>query len=98
MKRLIILLFAIIFIFACKPSTLDQVKDKWGPPAKIVESGNTVPWFYYFYAGHGRISPIATATVMKNYIVVEVIADSSGRVLKLRKYWKQPEKEPTYRE
>jgi len=39
MKGFLFLLLAIVFIFACKPSTLEEVRGKWGPPAEVNEWG-----------------------------------------------------------
>jgi S1-C subfamily serine protease len=90
MKRFIILLLAIVFIFACKGGgTLKEVRSKWGPPAKVEETEDSIMWFYYFQEGTdvwGR--PI------NRYVVVEIVADKNGNVLDKRKYWRQPEEEP----
>lgn len=100
MKKIGIYLL-VIFLFNCTTSktfTLIQVEDKWGPPAKIEYRNDKIVYYYYFYkrkvkggiVGSGPIA-MGSGELETGWIILEVIAGQDGKVLKMRKYWKQPE-------
>jgi len=77
------------------------VEDKWGPPAKIGRREDQIIYYYYFQKGKAVVvgsSTVASGQLTSGWVVVEFTADSSGRILKTRKYWKQPTIEPQLQE
>jgi len=95
------LLFVLLILMGCTttPPHINQIKDKWGPPAKVEDRGDTLVYYYYFYRSGGRVfiteSILAAWAYDKatrpGWIVVEIITDLEGKILSRRKYWKQPE-------
>ena len=72
------------------------MQDKWGPPAEVEDRGDTIHYFYYFH--HGRIKgsivdadKITGTGITTGWLVVEIVTDKNGKILKKRKYWKQPD-------
>jgi hypothetical protein len=98
---LAVLILLVVLLMGCTTTSphINQIKDKWGPPAKVEDRGDTIVYYYYFYRGGGRIavtdSPLATLimdkTAKAGWYVVEITTDAEGKILRKRKYWKQPE-------
>jgi hypothetical protein len=96
-KRFALSVILVLLFFGCATTTISQVEDKWGPPAKVEDRGDTIVYYYYFYKGKGigydpgESGGIVWGQVTGGWIVVEIITDRNGKILKKRKYWKQPE-------
>ena len=96
MKRLAIVLALSLLLIGCY-SHISQVKEKWGPPAKVEYKRDTITYFYYFHKGKATVyhgDYLSSGSVTAGWITVEIITDRSGKILKKRKYWKQPKVEP----
>jgi len=87
-----------VSLLACY-SNISQVRDKWGDPAKVEDRGDTIVYYYYFYQGRGvgydpgDSGGITLGRVTTGIVVVEIITNREGKILKKRKYWKQPKVE-----
>lgn len=88
-KRLVVVLILVVLLSGCT-THINQVKDRWGPPAKVEERADTVVYYYYFYKTKVVRRPYMPPEVMKGWVVVEITTDLDGKILKKRKYWKQP--------
>jgi starvation-inducible outer membrane lipoprotein len=75
-----------LFLAGCY-THISKVEDKWGPPAKIEHRKDTIVYYYYFYKGEERLG----GDVVAGYVVVEITTNLEGKILKKRKYWKQPQ-------
>lgn len=77
----------------CTTPHINQIRDKWGPPAKVEDRSDTIVYYYYFHKGKvtGLTSTITSVGATSGWVVVEIITDRDGKILKKRKYWKQPE-------
>jgi uncharacterized membrane protein YciS (DUF1049 family) len=95
MKRLILVLVLALLLVGFAASNVNQVKGKWGAPAKVEDRGDTNVYYNYFYRGKvsGLTSEITPAGVTAGWVIVEIITDLNGKVLKMRKYLKQPKPE-----
>jgi len=97
MKRLGLVLTLTLFLIACATTHINQVQNKWGPPAKVEDRGDTIVYYYYFIKGRstgyhpGSRGGIVFGRSTVGVVAVEIITDRSGNILKKRKYWKQPE-------
>jgi hypothetical protein len=107
MKKLVVyslfgfVLALALFLSGCATLTLSKVENKYGPPSKVEREGDTITYYYYFYKGKVRAGAVGAGPVVmgsgelaEGWIVVEFVADSSGKVVKKKKYWKQPKLEP----
>jgi hypothetical protein len=87
-KAKCLVIVMILFLVGCA-HTLNQIEDKWGKPARVERTENTITYFYYF--NRGRLSSgVGTTDITAGRIVVEFIANNDGKVIKERKYWEQP--------
>jgi len=97
MKRLTALLLLLLVILSGCYTHINKVKDKWGPPAKVEDRGDTIVYYYYFYRGKstgyhpGDRGGIVVGSSTVGVVVAEIITNREGKILKKRKYWKQPE-------
>ncbi len=95
MKRLVLALILPLLLGGCY-THINQVKDKWGPPAKVEHRKDTMVYYYYFYKGKAVVfggDTVAGGEVTAGWIVVEITTDPKGKILKKRKYSKQPKLE-----
>lgn len=89
MKRAILILL-ILFFIGCRAYThISHVEDKWGPPAKVEDRGDTLHHFYYFRHYHARDK--VGKHITEGWITVEIVTDRAGKILIKKKYWKQPD-------
>jgi len=85
MNRLIVLFLALGLVIggcyklrvAAGVSHIRRIENKWGPPAKIEHTDETDIYYWYGKKRGGTV-------------VVEFVTDKNGKVLKVRRYWKQP--------
>jgi len=75
-KRMLCILVLFLFLFGCA-HYIKEVENKWGPPHKIENRGNTI--VYYYYSPGGR--------------VIEFITDQNGKIINKRRYYKAPKLE-----
>jgi uncharacterized protein YceK len=100
MKK-ILLVLAMAVLVGCA-TNINHVQDQWGPPAKVeqLENGNSV-WYWYVNTGKGSAVAgvvgdqgsgiaIGQGTSYSGWMVHELTVDKEGKVIKKRKYWKQP--------
>jgi len=95
-KKVLIGLICLFLLLGCYRN-ISQVEYKWGPPGKVEDRGETLVYYYYFYRGRGiGYDPgygggVTLGRVTAGIVVVEITTDKTGKILKKRKYWKQPE-------
>jgi len=85
LKQKVLILALAVLLIGCY-TNINRVKDKWGPPAKVEYGKDTIVYYYYFSKGEVR----AGGDWVGGYVVVEITTDPNGKILKKRKYWKQP--------
>ncbi|MFX0198210.1 MAG: lipoprotein [Candidatus Hodarchaeota archaeon] len=85
MNRLILVLVLALFLAGCY-THINKVQDKWGPPAKVEDRGDTRIYYYYFPA-----TDYGWGASKSGINVVELITTPEGKILKKRQYWKQPD-------
>lgn len=88
-KRLVVVLILVVLLSGCT-THINQVKDRWGPPGKVEDRPDTVVYYYYFYKTQVVRRPYTPPEVREGWVVVEITTDLDGKILKKRKYWKQP--------
>jgi hypothetical protein len=74
-----------VLLFGCT-THINQVKDKWGPPAKVESQGERLIYYYHFY-----VARVGKFGAKSGWVVHEITTDRDGKILGTRKYWKQPE-------
>jgi len=83
----ILAILGLLFVLLLGCATnINQVKDKWGSPAKVESQGERLIHYYYFYVE--RVGRFGTKSGL---VVHEITTDKDGKILRTRKYWKQPE-------
>jgi len=99
MKKLIVCLLLGLFWGGCSTtSTIGEVENKWGPPARVEQRDTTDIYYYHFYKEEGRAlvhRGIVIARGTGGWYTVEITADKAGNILSKRKYWMQPKAEST---
>jgi hypothetical protein len=94
MKKLITCLLIGLFLGGCSTtSTIGEVENKWGPPARIEQRDTTDIYYYHFYKEQGRAlvhRGIIIAQGSGGWYTVEITTDKAGNILSKRKYWTQP--------
>ena len=98
MKRILIITLVMLFLVGCagRPGThINRVTDRWGDPAEVEDRGDTIVYYYYFQKGKvsALTGDMTHGYVTGGWVVVEIITDRDGKILKVRKYWKQPKRE-----
>ena len=97
MRKVFLISLLALVLFSCA-HTLSSIEDKWGPPGKIEKLGDKTIYYYYFQKG--KVSGLAVGgssvtSVSGDYtagwLVYEFTADENGKIIKERKYWKQPD-------
>jgi hypothetical protein len=72
-KLTLCILILFFFLFGCA-HYINEVENKWGPPHKVENRGDTT--VYYYYSPGGR--------------VVEFITDRNGKIINKRRYYRAP--------
>jgi hypothetical protein len=91
--HLIASLVIALFLVGCAATRINQVEQKWGPPAKVEKlNGNSI-YYWYFYKGRaigvgGR--NLALAQYSEGLVTYEYTVDEAGTIINQRRYWKQP--------
>jgi hypothetical protein len=82
LKRLVMVVVLVVVLTGCTTSHthIHQVRDKWGPPAKLERQEHTIVYYYYFQ----KIFPY------DRWVVVEITTDLEGKILKEIEYVPQP--------
>jgi hypothetical protein len=86
MKKLILLAMLIgLLIIGCARLTLNQVEQKYGPPAKKEVVNDKIIYYYYFSGRRLRIP-------YERYegVCWEFTFDKEGKLINKRKYYTQP--------
>jgi len=82
----ILAILSLLFVLLVGCTThINQVKDKWGPPAKVESREERLIYYYYFHVE--RVGRFGTKS---GVVVHEITTDRDGKILGTRKYWKQP--------
>ena len=81
MKSKLVIIILATLLFACAgPSTLADLREKYGPPAKIERIDSTTRYFYYY-----------KVRFRTTWVTYEYTGDETGKIVKFQKYWRQPE-------
>ena len=93
MKKLSVCLLIGLFLAACATTTtIQQVENKWGPPASIEQRDTTDIYYYHFYKRQGSglvYSGVIVTKEQGGWYTVEITTDKEGKILSKRKYWMQ---------
>jgi hypothetical protein len=92
MKKLIVCLLMGLFLAGCY-STIAQVENRWGPPARVEQGDTTDIYYYHFYKRQGSGLVYSGVIITKDeggWYTVEITTDKEGKILSKRKYWTQP--------
>lgn len=100
MKKLCFVLILVLFPFGCV-HTISQIEEKWGPPTKVEKFEDKTIYYYYYrhyylktkpggLTVRGDSVPGATADYTVDWVIYEFTADETGKIIKERRYTKQP--------
>ena len=81
MKKLIVCLLMGLFLGCTTYTTIQQVENKWGPPARVEQRGDTTIYYYHWRRNF-------------KWYTVEITTDKEGKIVSKRKYRPQPKFEP----
>jgi hypothetical protein len=94
MKKLIVCLLMGLVLGGCSTtSTIGEVENKWGPPARVEQRDTTDIYYYHFYKEQGSAivrGGVIIAQGTGGWYTVEITTDKAGNILSKKKYWKQP--------
>jgi hypothetical protein len=99
MRKVFLISLLALVLFSCAHTlTLSSIEDKWGPPGKIEKLDGKTIYYYYFQKGKASGLAIGSSSVTglsgdytEGVLVYKFTGDESGKVIKQRKYWKQPD-------
>lgn len=89
MKKLILLVVVLGLLVGGCATTLNDLRDKWGPPAKCEKRGELTVCYWYFYLGNGP-APDSYEIRPADWKCGEVTVGKDGKVIKVIRYWMQP--------
>ncbi len=95
MKKMLLWLAILVVALVASgcATTLSQIQDRLGPPAKIEKTETTTTYTYYYYKGTLR-GTLTGSEAMVDWTVWEFVGDQSGKVFKKRHYIMQPSRIP----
>jgi hypothetical protein len=73
---------------------LADIEAKWGLPTNVEQTSDGVIWYYYFYRTNVGMSNEFFDIGIKResgWWLGSIIADREGNVIKVSKYWEQPD-------
>ena len=99
--RIVVILIAFMLIcFGVAASHISRVQEKWGAPGKIEKIGDKTIIYYCFKKGKASGLAVGGSNVAvkggdytAGRLVYEFTTDPTGKIIKERKYWKQPKLE-----
>jgi hypothetical protein len=90
--RLLVLIMAFCLI-SCAATQINQVEQKWGPPARVEKlDGNSI-YYWHFYKGRAIVGGrnVMIGHYTEGLVTYEYTVDEAGTIIHQRKYWKQPD-------